>query len=215
MAADTLTHRPGSMAVVQRVRPGFETLYRLWSREINTACAQFPGFVDLEVFEPASGDDGYVIMIRFQTDAEGQAWQNSQICADLLKAAEPFLDSVSMHEPSRIFGGWFNSGAAGGGRPELWKDSLVVLFVLYPTVMLISLYITPHIPVPFAVSIFLGNVISIVLMSWLVMPKVTGMLSFWLTPPRDAGISNTLKGLAITLGGSLLMVAGFLALTAH
>lgn len=201
------------MAVIQRVKPGCEMLYRIWSREINTACSQWPGFVDLEVFEPAPGDNGFVIMIRFQTDAEGQAWQNSKTCSDLLKAAEPFMESVSMHEPSRVFGGWFNSGPPGSGRPELWRDALVVLFVLYPTVMLISLYISPHIPVPFAANIFIGNIISIFLMSWFIMPKVTGWLRFWLSPPKDAPTSNTLKGLAITLGGSLLMVAGFLYLT--
>jgi antibiotic biosynthesis monooxygenase (ABM) superfamily enzyme len=170
--------------VVQRVRPGFEAQYRQWSGRINSACSEFPGFVDLEVFEPGPGDNCFVIVIHFDTDEHGLAWQSSAVCVELLKSAQPFLTVAAVHPPASTFGGWFSAPGSGKSPSRRWKEALTVLFVLYPTVL------------------------SVAILTWILMPLVNRKLSFWLTPMGSSD-RDTLKGAAIMLGGGVLMILLF------
>ena len=199
--------------IVQRVRPGCEVAYREWSRKINTACTAAPGFVDLEVFEPSPEDEqSYVIVVRFQTAAQLDAWHDSEICKGLLEESKPLLEQAVRHAASGVFGSWFGgpeSPARESSKP--WKEALVVLFVLYPTVMLLSLFVTGPLLQGWsmATGMYVGNMLSVMLMTWILMPKVTGWLSFWLNPVKGCAPAVRYGGLAIVLGGQLLMVALF------
>lgn len=211
-----LTHRPGSAVIEQWVKPEHVDAYRDWSRKINTACARSPGFVDLEVFEPVPGvSESFVIVVRFQTAAESEAWHHSAECQALLEEAAPLLhQKVVFHAPSSVYGSWFSGSTEAGSVREpsqRWKDALVVLFVLYPTVMLLSLFVTGPLLQGWsmATAMYVGNMMSVALMTWLLMPVVTGKLSFWLNPVRDGSRRGEALGLAIVLGGQLLMVAAF------
>lgn len=217
-----LTHRPGSAVIEQRVKPECVDAYRDWSHKINSACSRHPGFVDLEVFEPVPGvSDGFVIVVRFTTAAESEAWHNSPECQALLEEAAPLLkQKVVFHAPSSVYGSWFSGTGVdvGPGREpsQRWKEALVVLFVLYPTVMLLSLFVTGPLLKGWSMStgMYVGNMMSVALMTWLLMPVVTGKLSFWLNPIKGDKSKEAL-GLAIVLGGQLLMVAGFHHFVTH
>lgn len=204
------TNRPGSTVIVQRVHPGREEAYREWSCEINTACSKFPGFVDLEVFEPAAGEDCFVIVVRFASEAEGNAWHTSPVCLALLEKSKSLLQQAVMRSPSRVFGGWFggSDSSASQESPKAWKEALTVLLVLYPTVMLLSLYVTGPLLRDWskATSMYVGNFLSVALLTWVLMPGATRALSFWLVPRQGSGTSNTLKGLALVLGSQILLV---------
>ena len=58
-----------------------------------------------------------------------------------------------------------------------------VLFALYPTVMVLN-FLTPlwH-TLPFADQMLIGNFLSVSLLTWLVMPRVSQFLNFWLIGP--------------------------------
>jgi uncharacterized protein len=59
-----------------------------------------------------------------------------------------------------------------------------VLVALYPTVMLLTILTNPLMPyLTLAVQMLIGNVLSIIVLTWLVMPRVSRLLSFWLVTP--------------------------------
>ena len=59
-----------------------------------------------------------------------------------------------------------------------------MLLGLYPTVMLINILLNPLVRhFTFAVEIFIGNVLSTIVLTWLVMPWVSRSLHFWLATP--------------------------------
>ncbi len=200
--------------IVQHVRPGCESLYREWSRKINSVCSTFPGFVDLEVFEPADEIDRFVIVVRFATEEQSRAWHDSETCRGLLEEARPLLEERVLHGPSSVFGSWFSSEVTAGPErepPQNWKEALVVLLVLYPTVMLLSLFVTGPLLSGWSMStsMYVGNLLCVALMTWLLMPFVTGQLAFWLRPLKGSGPGVRYGGLALVLGSQLLMVALF------
>ena len=77
--------------------------------------------------------------------------------------------------------------------------------------MLLTLYLTGPLlgGWSLATSMYIGNMASVALLTWVLMPNVTRWLSFWLNPPANAGAGNLYGGLAVVLGGQLLMVALF------
>ena len=206
-----MVNRPGSSLIVQRVREGCEQTYREWSSEINKACSEYPGFLDLEVFEPVPGQsDNFVLVIRFATAAELEAWHTSPTCRKLVEEKKHFLESEVRHAPSSVFGTWFSGAAEGPDREpsQPWKEALTVLLTLYPTVMLLTLYVTGPLLQGWSMSIsmYLGNLMSVSVLTWVLMPLATRYLSFWLKPPQGSGLKNTLMGLFIVLGGQVAMV---------
>lgn len=205
--------RPGSTVIVQKVRPGCETDYREWSRRINSACAEAAGFVDLEVFEPNPEDEqSFVIVLRFETAAQLDAWQESPRCRHLLEEAKPLLKQDVRHGPSSVYGSWFKGKSGPSREPtKPWKEALVVLLALYPTVMLLTLYVTGPLLKSWsmATGMYVSNLISVALLTWVLMPPVTTWLSFWLNPAEGSGPRARYGGLALVLSAQWLMVALF------
>lgn len=205
--------RPGSTVFVQQIRAGFEAPYREWSRKINSACAGFPGFLELEVFEPATSfGASFVIVVRFGSGEQLAAWQNSEICRTLLKEADSFLEQEITHVSSSVFGSWFdrhNEDTIQQTPP--WKEALTVLLALYPAVMVLNLYLLgPFISDwPPAIAMYLSNMASVSLLTWALMPFFTNKLSFWLRPPADTTRASQLWGLTLVLGSQFLAVLFF------
>ena len=78
--------------------------------------------------------------------------------------------------------------------------ALSVVFGLYPTVMLLAVFLAPHTqPLGLAVSMLLSNLASCALLEWLGMPVVRRVLRPWLR-------ANDKKGRTVTLVGTVLVL---------
>lgn len=206
--------RLSSTVIVQRVKADAVEKYREWSLAINTACSEFPGFVELEVFEPIVGGNEFVIVVRFRTAAESQAWHSSEICKQLLEKAAPYLQERVVHNPSSVYSSWFGkTESSSTSRPATppWKEALVVLLALYPTVMLLTLFVVEPLfsGWSMATSMYAGNLMSVALLTWVLMPRMSRWLSFWLSPRPENEPRASYLGLAVVLGGQWLAVALF------
>ena len=206
--------RPGvGMVVSTRVKAGREREYREWQTTIDKEAAGFPGFVGNEVFPPVPGlQDEWVVVVRFDSPPNLQRWLESDVRRRLNAEAARLWHEARVESFGGGFPGWFTAGAPGPGQPALppnWKQAMIVLLALYPTVMLLNHFLSPRLATaPFPLQIFISNAVGTVILTWLVMPLVTRALSFWLTP---AGTGVGLLGLAAVLVGYAAAIALFLA----
>jgi antibiotic biosynthesis monooxygenase (ABM) superfamily enzyme len=107
------------------------------------------------------------------------------------------------------FGPWFAGLARGAAAPPGWKMVLTVLLGLYPTVMLLSLYPGKWTaPLGLAVSMLIGNALSVALLQWVVMPALTSLLAPWLRPRGDSRPALAVGGVVLIL----LVLAGLVVL---
>jgi hypothetical protein len=89
------------------------------------------------------------------------------------------------------------------GESEL-VAALTVLLGLYPTVMLISLFIMPWLSrLPLAASMLIGNMISVSVLQWILMPPLNRLLASWLKPAALIDRRSNLTG-ALIAGGTLV-----------
>jgi len=194
---------PICAVISSRVRPGREAEFRVWEQRIATAQALSPGFQGYRFEPPIPGvQDDWLAILRFDTECSLQAWLDSPERKKLLEEAAPFLDEFHARVVRTGFEQWFPS-AGGGASAPAWKQNMIVLLLLYPVVFLFGVWVqTPvligKVGLPFWLALFIGNVVSVWALSWLV-PWVSNSFGWWLAPARDAGRWTSAAGAALIL----------------
>ena len=195
---------PVSAVISSRVRAGQEAAFRAWEQRIASAQARSPGFQGYRFEPPIPGvQDDWLAILRFDTERNLQAWLDSPERKNLLEEAAPFLDEFHARVVRTGFEQWFPSAADGTSGPAAWKQNMIVLLLLYPVVFLFGVWVqtpilTGRAGLPFWLALFIGNVVSVLLLNWLV-PCVSNGFSWWLSPARDAGGRTSLAGAALVV----------------
>ncbi|MCE2983805.1 MAG: antibiotic biosynthesis monooxygenase, partial [Parachlamydia sp.] len=128
---------------VTRVEKDCELDYRTWISKIHQAEAQFPGFKGMYLQSPASGQgENWISLLQFDTAENLDRWLSSQERKALLQEGEYLIVSLESHRMISPFAGWFSSLMRQGSPPPVWKQSLLILLVLFPTVMLEMKYLS-------------------------------------------------------------------------
>ena len=196
---------PVSAVISSRVRPGQEAAFRAWEQRIATAQAQSPGFQGYRFEPPIPGvQDDWLAILRFDSERNLQTWLDSPERKSLLKEAAPFLEEFHARVVRTGFEQWFVSTEDAASAPAAWKQNMIVLLLLYPVVFLFGIWVqTPVLmgmaKLPFWLALFIGNVVSVVLLNWLV-PLASRGFGWWLSPVRDG------TGRRISLAGAALVI---------
>jgi antibiotic biosynthesis monooxygenase (ABM) superfamily enzyme len=204
---------PVSAVISTRIKPGREDAYRRWEQRIAAAQARAPGFQGYRFEPPIPGvQEDWLAILRFDTEANLQAWLASPERHKLLAEAGDFTEDVHLRLARTGFDQWFPTGGAGTGPPA-WKQNMLVLSLLYPVVFLFGAWVgTPLLSqragLPFWLTLFIGNVVSVTLLNWLV-PWASRRLAWWLRSPSRVDDKVNLAGTAVVLGLYGIALAAF------
>jgi uncharacterized protein len=209
---------PGPVSAVMstRVKPGKESAHRAWARRIAAAQSKAVGFQGHRFEAPIPGvQDHWLSIVRFDTEANLQAWLASPERQRLLPEASDFTDEFRARIVRTGFDQWFPAKVSQT-RPGAWKQNMLVLLLLYPVVFLLSTFVqapllTDRAGLPFAVALFIANSASVLLLSYLV-PWTSRWFLWWLAPegPNSRWLQVAGAALVIVLYGLMLLVFGWL-----
>jgi antibiotic biosynthesis monooxygenase (ABM) superfamily enzyme len=205
---------PVSAVISTRLKPGQEAAYRRWEQRIAAAQARAPGFQGYRLEPPILGvQDDWVVILRFDTDEHLQAWLDSAERKKLLEEAGAFTAEFHARIARTGFDQWFPFDAGAASAPAVWKQNMLVLLLLYPVVFLFGAWVqTPWLMerahLPFFLSLFVGNIVSIVLLNWLV-PWVSNRFAWWLRPAASPSTTTDLAGAALVVGLYALTLLAF------
>ena len=214
LASDDNTEPPVAMVFAHSVSAEKVEKYLAWRRKTIEAQAHYPGYLATELFRPhGSFQNEWVDIVRYDNVEDLNRWMGSKERQALLEELDPIVESMHAHRVTGLEG-WFalnrGSGVTVNGPPP-WKQALSVLFALYPTVMILN-FLTPiwH-TLPFADQMLLSNILSCAALTWLVMPRVTQFLNFWLIAPVGDW-RNEVIGVGTIVAGLTFLVILFGAL---
>ena len=192
------------------VKPGMEEAYRDWVERIRQVEARFPGYQGLQLQPPIPGlQDNWVSLLRFDTAEHLNAWLESDARRTALEEVEPFIDRREQ-QVATAFSGWFTFGDVPDQVPPNWKQSMIVLLMLYPIVMLELLFLNPRLEsLGMAEATFIGNLLSVAALGWVLVPPANRAFDWWLRPRPDAPQWVTAAGVALIIGLYALTVAVF------
>lgn len=195
--------------ITNRVRPNAEVEFRNWLSRIQSAQAQFPGYMGVEVQPPIAGVSAeWVSLLRFDTAEHLRAWMESPECAALTAEAEPLLEVGEYRVARASFRNWLPD-AERAEDPPVWKVNAIVLLVLYPVVLLTVVFINPILsPLGVALTVFIGNVIGVAATGFWLVPWAAGKMARWLSPdPQDEPRDTRLGTIYMLLGYAGLIAA--------
>lgn len=207
-----------TVVVSHTVESRWEDEFVAWQEQVDLAQRAFAGFRGSETFRPVPGaSEEWTTIFRFDTEDHLNAWLDSSERGRLLDSGRRFEDFELRRIPTP-FGAWFSFTGPGGEAappPPNWKSALSVLVGLYPTVVLLTLAISELWPKgALWETLLLGNILSVSLLTWVVMPVVTRALRFWLDPdPGRAGPRVDRLGAAASVGFLTVAAVVFWAVT--
>jgi uncharacterized protein len=193
-----------TIVVSHPVDPADHDAFVAWQDRVTDAERQFPGFRGAELYRPVPGVQAeWTALYRYDNDEHASAWLESDERRRLLADGERFRE-FELHRISSPFGSWFAppDGDEQQAGPPNWKTGLSVLVGLYPTVVLLTLGLSEIWPRgPLWATLLVGNICSVSLLTWLVMPVVTRALRFWLVPGRQVSRGRLdVTGAAVSIG---------------
>ena len=205
---------PVSAVISTRIKPGQENTYRAWERRIAAAQSRAPGFQGYRFEPPVPGvQDDWLAIVRFDSEANLQAWLDCPERRKLLEEADAFTEEFHARIARTGFDQWFSTAGAGRAVIPAWKQNMLVVLMLYPVVFLFGAFVAnplllDRLRLPFAIALFIGNVVSVVLLSYLV-PWIGNRLSWWLQPTGHNQRRIEIGGTLLVTGLYTLMMLAF------
>jgi uncharacterized protein len=175
--------------VTRRVKPGHETPYEQFLDGIIAAASRYPGHLGVEVFRPRNASAGeYRTVYRFDSAENLRAWLDSDEHAAWLERAEPHV--IGPVRASFVTGleTWFTlPGQPGTASPPPYKMALLTWITIFPLITAIVAVTGPLLKeLPLVPRLGITTALTVPLMTWVVMPRVTRLLRRWLYPSSPA-----------------------------
>lgn len=174
---------PVTVSIARKVKDGFEKEYEHWEKEIINEASKFPGYLGTNFLRPnASTQNKYIIIYRFDSYQNAHKWEESEIRQEWLKKAEPFIIGEAVKQKKTGLEVWFELPEIEAAKPApRYKMAIVLTVTLYFLSVSLNLILRPILKdVPLPVNILIILLINVVLMTWVIMPKVTYWLRNWL-----------------------------------
>ncbi|MCG2634682.1 MAG: antibiotic biosynthesis monooxygenase [Gammaproteobacteria bacterium] len=174
---------PVTISTARRIRPGMEAAYEAWVRQIIAAATRFPGHLGVDVLRPAPGSGGeYVLLTRFDSYRNQIAWEHSGERAELLEQLSEMTDGET--KVSKVSGleFWFAlPEVPAQAKPNRHKMALLLCGVVFLLVLAINLSAGEQLArLPLAVRAAVLSIAQVLLLTYIVMPRITALLKSWL-----------------------------------
>ncbi|MET8581461.1 antibiotic biosynthesis monooxygenase [Streptomyces collinus] len=205
-----------TVVVTHRVHPDQVDDFLDWQHRMVEEEGKFEGFRGTELFRPIEGlQEEWTTLYRYDSAEHLDAWLTSPQRHRILAEGARFSD-FRLRTIDNSFGSWFafeGNGTQAPPPPSETRTSLAVWVGLYPTVVLLTLALSP-LHLKLWIGLLVGNLLSSFLMSFLTMPfYVNPLLGRWLRPPPDEPVRDNLRGLAVVVAAIVVWAVVFYFVT--
>ncbi len=174
---------PVTVLVTRRPLPGMEAEFEDYLKGIGEASSNQPGHLGSTIFRPSGKDRTYRILFRFDKRSNLERWEHSQERAKWREVAE----RVSQPREAVVESGleaWFTvPNCDVPAHPPRIRQAMVVWLGIFVIVSLLNPLLMPWIqdwPTVPRTLLFTGIVVA--MMTWVVMPRLSRWLAWWLHP---------------------------------
>jgi len=178
---------PVTAVASRRVKRGREQEFEEWLSGILAAVSEAPGYLGSEVLRPSDDedDDEYRIVFRFDHASNLHAWENSEERQRWLREVEPLQHEEKVHVLSGLET-WFTLPTKPGEpAPPRYKMVVVTWLAVFPLVTVIFTLFGHWLNLlPTLLRTLVFTAVMVTLMTYVVMPRMTRLFSFWLYPDR-------------------------------
>lgn len=168
--------------VRRKAKPGCELAYEALVRAMFEDARKFPGYLSAELIPPEHLGGEYQIVQRFSHLNDLERWNASDERATWMLR----LNAVADGEPDyRLLHGldaWFGPAAVAVAKaPTRWRLTLLSWCGIFPTVAFLLAFLAPSMQgLPFLLRTAILTALVAILMSYVIMPRLTRWAGHWL-----------------------------------
>lgn len=181
MTDETQNAGPVTISIARRVKPGHEADYEDWLKGITSEALKFSGHMGVNVLRPTSKSGEYVTIFRYDSYEHSKAWEDSPIRSEWLDKLEGIVEGEAKVHKGTGLEFWFSLPELPAAHPSPHKMAVVLLVVVYSMVVLLNYCLEPFTKDwPMLTRLFATIFCQVMLMTYVVMPRVTRVLKPWL-----------------------------------
>ncbi len=179
---------PVTAVASRRVKPGKEQEFEEWVSGILGAAAEFPGYLGSNVVRPGDPDDDeFQVLFKFDRASNLQRWEKSDERRAWLRRVRPLIHEENV----RVLTGletWFTlPSRPGEPAPPRYKMAVVTWIAVFPLATGIFALTHPLLGgLPTVLRTLVFTIVMVTLMTYVIMPRMTRLFSFWLYPDRKS-----------------------------
>lgn len=173
---------PVTVVVAQQVKPGREADYESWISGITQVASTYSGHLGSENIRPDPGTRSeYVIIFRFDHYDHLKAWMTSRDRQFWLEKAKPLITANPQIQQISGIEAWFSLPGKVLRTPPRYKTALLTGAMVYTLINLLNRFVTPLLSgLPAWLASLIICTIMVILLTYVVMPRVTRLFSRWL-----------------------------------
>lgn len=172
-----------TVSISRRVKPGLEAQYEAWISGVIEAASTYPGHLGTNVLRPGPATDHeYVLIYRFDTYSNCRIWEQSALRSQWLEKLVGMVEGDPVTRRGTGLEFWFDLPELPvQTHPSPHKMALVLITVVFSLVLLLNVALGPWLEgMALWQRILTIVVLQVLLMTYLVMPRVTRLLKPWL-----------------------------------
>jgi len=171
-----------SRVVKRRAKPGCERAYEALIAAMFEEASRFPGYLSAELIPPESSQGEYQILQRFASEEDLERWNVSKERAIWHERLRPVADGDPEYRLLTGLDAWFAPTVLPSSSPPAkWRMTTVSWFGIFPTVAVLLWFVAPVLlPLPFLLRTAILTALVAVIMSYVVMPRLSRWMAWWL-----------------------------------
>lgn len=177
---------PVTVAVTRRATAARDPEMLAWVQAGQRLAEGFPGFLGAGWVRPGSPSPDWHMLYRFADPAALAGWEHSTQRAWWLASARGLAETAATERRTGIEG-WFDAAAgtvlaAPPAAPPRWKQASVIWLGFFPTSLVLAVLLGPLTGGwNVALRVLASTLCATPVMTWLVLPRVTRALQWWLS----------------------------------
>jgi len=178
---------PVTVDVVQRVRRGKEQEFEALLEQIISTASTFEGYLGSSVFRPGAQDaQEYRIVFKFDRLENLKRWEHSSVRQQFLTQARKLTIDAGTFSIITGLETWFTLPAKPGmPPPPRYKMVLVSGIAIFGINQVLNLLpLTWLAQLPSVLRLLILVFLTTTIMTYVVMPRLTKLLAWWLYPKR-------------------------------
>lgn len=185
-------NEPVTVVVTRRVKAGREADYEKWLSRLIDEARLMPGYMGTNIQRPSpSGPREYTSVFRFDSVDSLQGFEQSELRARYLQEAAAYVEADAVWKKLTGLEFWF---APPPGtvvpQPSRWRMALVMIAVVYGLVVSIGQLVALAAgSLPLQLRLLVTITLEVFLMTYILMPRLTRWLAWWIYPRRAASRS--------------------------
>jgi antibiotic biosynthesis monooxygenase (ABM) superfamily enzyme len=174
-----------TVVVTRRVKSGHESQYENWLKRLLEEAKSMKGYLGATVQKPVPGTTEYTSVFRFDNVENLRKFEESEIRARYLREVVDYVEADAIWKKFSGLEFWFSPPKGTiVPQPSRFRMALVMIVVVYGLVISIGQLVATLAGdvIPSYVRLFVTISIEIFLMTFVLMPHLTKLLSKWIYP---------------------------------